>query len=48
MELAQGELVAPAADGTEVEGAREHEALTIAPPCKYCEFDAICGLGGRA
>ncbi len=47
-ELARGEVLAPAADGTEIEGALAHGVITIAPPCKYCDFDALCGLRGSA
>lgn len=45
-ELAAGELFAPAADGTRISGHLAPDRLTLAPPCRYCSFSALCGLGG--
>lgn len=47
-QLERGELVAPAADGTEVDAGLVGGVLTIAPRCGYCTFDGLCGRGGGA
>ena len=44
-ELADGKLVAPAAEGTAVSAYLSPLGLTVEPPCKYCSFGVICGVG---
>jgi hypothetical protein len=45
-ELAAGVLIAPAADGTEIESGLVGGRLTIAPGCQYCALSGLCGQGG--
>lgn len=43
-ELARGELLAPAADGTEdLPSGLDATRLAIAPSCTYCDFTVVCG-----
>lgn len=45
-ELRRGVLVAPAADGTDIEAGLRGGRLAIAPACGYCSFATLCGQGG--
>ena len=42
-ELAAGQLIAPAADGTEIESRLADDGLILAPECRYCSFGGLCG-----
>jgi len=45
-ELADGILVAPAADGSEIESRLDGEGLHLAPSCSYCALGGLCGRRG--
>ena len=44
--LASGQLEAPGATGDAVQSTLSAEGIEVEPPCKYCDFSALCGRGG--
>jgi len=38
-----GELLCPGNTGEEIKSRVEEGTLILEPPCKFCEYDVLCG-----
>jgi ATP-dependent helicase/nuclease subunit B len=43
-QLAEGVLLAPPSDGSNIKSSLSNGRLTLSPRCEYCDFGVVCGL----